>query len=577
MQHNNIALTKIDDEPHQLEIGDWITNSRLVLVRDNSIDGTLTGNLMRTASGALALRFERADNGSFDTYEMPFAPGAYMEIRDGATLRDNRATKIKAGMHELISIIRICHRKDLRAANEQLWKDRAALLTIIAEFPHRVEPGVYLVQPPPVGSPRRSIELSDEEAHQFNHFLRECLTSEGRTTELDGELVKSVLARMYASIGKSAPRVVIVDSPLVAPIVTALSIALYNWQLHGERAVASRLGLLNSAWEKQIEDSSQVADRCWPTNPLIDWRLYERKSMLRSNLGVPGAPTKIDWQPYLEDLESVIERAVCEATATEMDLSKRVPSRRKPENLQNIWISDVQHDLVESCADRLSGGNERLNQLMFDITKRLSHAIGWRSSSDVNSWMAAKFFSADCLTKTSDWDTLRQQCHSYWLHDEFCIVTQHPQTVNLDDNGNLHCNDGPAVLWRDGFAQYFLWGRSVTQQIVEHPETLTIPRIVDESNVELRRLMIQRYGEGKFLIDSQADLIHEDECGALFRKEMRDDEPLQMVRVKNSTPEPDGSYKHYFLRVPPDITTARAGVAWTFGFSPDEYDPSIES
>jgi hypothetical protein len=58
---------------------------------------------------------------------------------------------------------------------------------------------------------------------------------------------------------------------------------------------------------------------------------------------------------------------------------------------------------------------------------------------------------------------------------------------------------------------------------------------------------------------------------------MRDDEPLQMVRVKNSTPEPDGSYKHYFLRVPPDIATARAAVAWTFGFSSDEYDPSIES
>ena len=38
-----------------------------------------------------------------------------------------------------------------------------------------------------------------------------------------------------------------------------------------------------------------------------------------------------------------------------------------------------------------------------------------------------------------------------------------------------------------------------------------------------------------------------------------------MVEVVNSTPEPDGSRKTYFLRVPPTIGTAREAVAWTFG------------
>lgn len=36
-------------------------------------------------------------------------------------------------------------------------------------------------------------------------------------------------------------------------------------------------------------------------------------------------------------------------------------------------------------------------------------------------------------------------------------------------------------------------------------------------------------------------------------------------RVVNSTPEADGTYCRYFLRVPPTIGTARAAVAWTFG------------
>jgi hypothetical protein len=50
-----------------------------------------------------------------------------------------------------------------------------------------------------------------------------------------------------------------------------------------------------------------------------------------------------------------------------------------------------------------------------------------------------------------------------------------------------------------------------------------------------------------------------------------------MVRVLNSTPEPNGEVKSYFLRVPPDIADADAAVAWTFGMSKDEYRPQIES
>ena len=57
----------------------------------------------------------------------------------------------------------------------------------------------------------------------------------------------------------------------------------------------------------------------------------------------------------------------------------------------------------------------------------------------------------------------------------------------------------------------------------------------------------------------------------------RQDEPLVVVEVQNSTPESDGSRKTYFLRVPPQTQTAREGVAWTFGMSRDEYAPRRES
>ncbi len=50
-----------------------------------------------------------------------------------------------------------------------------------------------------------------------------------------------------------------------------------------------------------------------------------------------------------------------------------------------------------------------------------------------------------------------------------------------------------------------------------------------------------------------------------------------MVKVVNSAPEPDGTFKDYFLRVPPTMQTARQAVAWTFGKESHEYAPVLET
>jgi hypothetical protein len=71
--------------------------------------------------------------------------------------------------------------------------------------------------------------------------------------------------------------------------------------------------------------------------------------------------------------------------------------------------------------------------------------------------------------------------------------------------------------------------------------------------------------------------MHSDEFGELYRKELAGDEPLVMVCVINKTPEPDGTYKKYFLRVPPQITTAKDAVAWTFEQPTEGYTPSQET
>ena len=71
-----------------------------------------------------------------------------------------------------------------------------------------------------------------------------------------------------------------------------------------------------------------------------------------------------------------------------------------------------------------------------------------------------------------------------------------------------------------------------------------------------------------------ATLLHQDDWGQLYRAEIAGDEPLVMVKVVNSTPEPDGHFKDYWLRVPPTMQTAHRAVAWTCGFDrAEDYVP----
>lgn len=157
--------------------------------------------------------------------------------------------------------------------------------------------------------------------------------------------------------------------------------------------------------------------------------------------------------------------------------------------------------------------------------------------------------------------------------DKICVVSENPLVMHLDGNNPGHESE-PAI----SFADWDIWalgGRRVPESVVTR--TFTIKDIHNERNVELRRLMIDRFGLGNFIRESGARKLQTDECGTLYRIEMQADEPVTVVQVTNKTPEPDGSYKVYHLRVPPDVQTARQAVAWSFNLDENEYEPLVET
>ncbi|MFF5932705.1 DUF6745 domain-containing protein [Streptomyces sp. NPDC012508] len=165
----------------------------------------------------------------------------------------------------------------------------------------------------------------------------------------------------------------------------------------------------------------------------------------------------------------------------------------------------------------------------------------------------------------------------WWPYEKVAVVCERPVELHRDEAGRLDRGDGPALAFRDGFALYAWRGMPVPAEFLAGLGGLTPERIRAEENAELRRVMLEYYGYERYLAESGARPVGRDETGVLWRIELADDEDVVMVEVVNATPEPDGTFRTYWLRVPPGTTTAREGVAWTFGLDAAVYEPVVQT
>jgi hypothetical protein len=174
------------------------------------------------------------------------------------------------------------------------------------------------------------------------------------------------------------------------------------------------------------------------------------------------------------------------------------------------------------------------------------------------------------------WVTLAEHSGPRYVHDKFCVISDFPEVLKVDNANRPHCATGPFCRWRDGFALYAWHGIRVPAWIIEHPERVTIAGINAETNAEIRRVMIDRYGYERYLQESgaveiSADVDEGGEVMRLFTMPADDDtgRPMRCLLVANSTPDPDDSRRRYVIRVPPtckDVWTARN---WTFDLPPE--------
>jgi hypothetical protein len=152
-----------------------------------------------------------------------------------------------------------------------------------------------------------------------------------------------------------------------------------------------------------------------------------------------------------------------------------------------------------------------------------------------------------------------------------CLIIDRPIKLTLDRENRLHQEQGMAMLYNDGYGIYAYHGVVLPKIYGEkHPDQWKAKWILTETNVELRRVLIQGIGYDRLCQElNPIELDSWREYTLLCFPELVDpidQRPIYLLKMTC----PSTGFIHG-LRVPPDLTKARDAILWVnWGVDPEE-------
>jgi len=269
--------------------------------------------------------------------------------------------------------------------------------------------------------------------------------------------------------------------------------------------------------------------------------------------------------------------------------------------------ANIEEILVDLCNNKITGApfNHKIEDNLFLVlekeTDRVINNTSAVSSNDIDRcfygnldayWVCFYKFGSELISYSENdqemldyWDNLVKHSGLWYPYEKIVFVVDKPCEVHVEPTGNnnvyrLHNSKKAAMQYRDGYSVYSIHGVRVSEKVVLAPETLTKEDILNESNLEIRRIMIDQVGYEKFFSMIEYEVLDEDiEPTAGNPRRLLSinlpsdpDRRIVVVEVECST-----THHKYFLRVPPGMRTCLQAVAWTADMNPEEYVVLVET
>ena len=108
--------------------------------------------------------------------------------------------------------------------------------------------------------------------------------------------------------------------------------------------------------------------------------------------------------------------------------------------------------------------------------------------------------SDDIMKRATAYRKICESVNYIWVNKNFVMVCARPKHIYKNNNGQLHCENGKAIEYPDGWGLYMLNGVRVPEWLVKTPSEKIDPALaLKESNADIQREIIRKVGAERML------------------------------------------------------------------------------
>ena len=162
----------------------------------------------------------------------------------------------------------------------------------------------------------------------------------------------------------------------------------------------------------------------------------------------------------------------------------------------------------------------------------------------------------------------------FWPGSRVCVCCERPAALKLDNEGRLHNENGASLAFRDGFEVFSFHDVVLPEYVVMRPHEITVEKIEAEQNAEVRRIMTERFGYGRYLSETGAKVLDMDVIAVNTLDEAFGSMPRALMEDKQGQRwlvGTDGSTKRvYYMRAPREANTCAEAHSALAGFDENQ-------
>ncbi len=393
--------------------------------------------------------------------------------------------------------------------------------------------------------------ITESERAQMRALSEVWINRAFRTDPIEPDKIIPAIEGLYAAAGLKKPRVVIAPSPLVMAFAYGAASAI--WAARKSATVspahdATCSATVSPALDATCSATYSATDSATVSATYSDAAGATDRATINATVNATVSPTR---RATINATVSPTRRATINATvsptrratinatyratrdaadsatisATESaagatDSAATVsPTRRATINATINATVNATDSATESAAESAASGAARA---CFHLAgpEGLHHATRWWEAYQGGNmwagWLAFHSAMRDIIglrlpeyEKYHWWEQAGIHGGFRVLHEEFCIVSDFPERILIDENNRPHCDNGPSHRWRDGWALYHWHGVRVPAHWIEDRENLHPADVLAVENVEQRAAGAAIVGWPKMLEVLEAKVIHD--------------------------------------------------------------------